>query len=179
MKRSRTAALILMSTTPLLLTACNDDSQREGVYTSVETCTAQTHDAAACQAAYAKAKQDAANNSPQFANKQACEADWGQDKCEQRTDNAGHSFFGPFMTGFFISQMMRNGSAASGFTSAPAFRDANGAWQRPDPGRASGFTGAGASAVRSPAMTTITSAPDSAMTVSRGGFGSRSSSRGG
>ena len=55
MKRSRPAALLLMSATPLLLTACDDDSTREGVYTSVETCTAQTHDAATCQQAFDKA----------------------------------------------------------------------------------------------------------------------------
>src|ERR1700743_2680167 len=121
MKRSRTAALLLMSATPLLLTACGDDeSTRDGVYTSVESCTAQTHDAATCREAFDKAKRDAAQNSPQFASRDTCEVDYGTGKCEQRADSSGHSFFGPLMPGVFISQMLRGGSPLAGFCRAPA-----------------------------------------------------------
>jgi uncharacterized protein YgiB involved in biofilm formation len=177
MKRSRTAALLLMSATPLLLTACDDDSTREGVYTSVESCTAQTHDAATCQQAFDKAKKDAAQNSPQFASRDTCEVDYGTGKCEQRTDSGGHSFFGPLMTGFFISQMLRGGSPMTGFSSSPAFRTSGGQWQRPDDSvYRSGGGGAYAGAR---AMTPISSAPDTAVTSSRGGFGSRGGARGG
>ncbi len=44
MKRSRTAALLLMGTAPILLTACNSDREasRQGLYTSVEACVAAT-----------------------------------------------------------------------------------------------------------------------------------------
>lgn len=178
MKRSRTAALLLMSATPLLLTACgDDDSTREGVYTSVESCTAQTHDAATCQQAFDKAKKDAAENSPQFASRDTCEVDYGTGKCEQRTDSNGHSFFGPLMTGFFISQMLRGGSPMAGFSSSPAFRTSTGQWQRPDN---SVYRSGGAGAVGGArGMTPITSAPDTAVTSSRGGFGSRGGARGG
>lgn len=184
MKRSRTAALLLMSATPLLLTACGDDeSTREGVYTSVESCTAQTHDAATCQQAFDKAKKDAAENSPQFATRDTCEVDYGTGKCEQRTDSSGHSFFGPLMTGFFISQMLRGGSPMAGFSSSPAFRTSGGQWQRPDDRNnsvyRSGGSGGGVYAGGSRGMTTITSAPDTAVTSSRGGFGSRGGARGG
>ena len=179
MKRSRTAALLLMSATPLLLTACGDDeSTRDGVYTSVESCTAQTHDAATCREALDKAKRDAAQNSPQFASRDPCEVDYGTGKCEQRTDSSGHSFFGPLMTGFFISQMLRGGSPMAGFSSAPAFRTANGQWQRPDNSN-SVYRSGGVYAGSSRGMTTITSAPDTAVTSSRGGFGSRGGARGG
>jgi uncharacterized protein YgiB involved in biofilm formation len=180
MKRSRTAALLLMSATPLLLTACGDDeSTRDGVYTSVESCTAQTHDAATCREAFDKAKRDAAQNSPQFASRDTCEVDYGTGKCEQRTDSSGHSFFGPLMTGFFISQMLRGGSPMAGFSSAPAFRTANGQWQRPDNNNSVYRSGGGVYAGGSRGMTTITSAPDTAVTSSRGGFGSRGGARGG
>ena len=179
MKRSRTAALLLMSAAPLLLTACgDDDTTREGVYTSVETCTAQTHDAAACQQAFDKAKKDAAQNSPQFASQNACEVDYGTGKCEQRTDSSGHSFFGPLMTGFFISQMLRGGSPMAGFNSSPAFRTSGGQWQRPDNSNPV-YTGAGGGGAGGARMTPISSAPDTAVTSSRGGFGSRGGARGG
>ena len=66
-----------------------------------------------------------------IANREECEASYGKEKCAERSDGNNHSFFGPLMTGFFLSQMMRNGVAANGFNSAPAFRDNNGGWQRP------------------------------------------------
>src|SRR5262249_13798638 len=149
----------------------------------VEACTAQTHDAAACQQAFDKARNDAVANSPQFASQQACEADYGSSKCEQRTDSNGHSFFMPLMTGFFISQMLRNGSPVSGFNSSPAFRNAGGQWQRPDNSnnvyRSSGASGGGIYG-GSPSMRPVSAAADSPMTtVSRGGFGSRAGGRGG
>ncbi|HEY9132112.1 MAG TPA: DUF1190 domain-containing protein [Dyella sp.] len=181
MKRSRTAALLLMGATPLLLTACGDDeTTREGVYTSVETCTAQLHDASACQQAYDKARNEAATGSPQFASRETCEADYGASRCEERADNGGHSFFVPLMTGFFISQMLRNGSPVSGFASGPAFRNAGGQWQRPDD-KSSVYRGSGGTGFAgSRSMRPVSVVADAPMTtVSRGGFGSRAGGRGG
>jgi len=49
MKRSRTAALLLMGTAPLLLTSCSEEATtREGLYTSIDACVAQTDDRPAC-----------------------------------------------------------------------------------------------------------------------------------
>jgi uncharacterized protein YgiB involved in biofilm formation len=175
MKRSKTAALLLMSTAPLLLTACDSESPaREGLYTSVEACVAQTNDSNTCQQAFAKAKTDAATNAPRFANREACEASYGKEQCAERSDGANHSFFGPLMTGFFLSQMMRNGSPMSGFNSAPAFRDSNGGWQRPATSGAGGVYRGGATT----AMVPINATPNRAVTVSRSGFGRFGSSRG-
>ncbi|MEO8999360.1 MAG: DUF1190 domain-containing protein [Rhodanobacter sp.] len=182
MKRSRTAALLLLSTAPLLLTACdrNESSAREGVYTSVAACVAQTNDSQTCQQAFDKAHKDATETGPRFANREACDANYGAQQCEQRTDSDGHSFFGPLMTGFFLSQMMRGGSPMSGFTGGPAFRDANGQWKRPDTGGPSGggYGGVYRSGSAAPAMVPVSGAADHATTVSRGGFGSSSGSRG-
>jgi len=180
MKRSRTAALLLMSTAPLLLTACDRNESREGLYTSVEACVAQTNDSDTCRQAFAKAEQDAVASAPRFANREECEANYGKDKCAERNDGANHSFFGPLMTGFFLSQMMRNGVAANGFSSAPAFRDRWNDWRRPADDRRSG-SGAYGGVYRSgtgTAMVPITAAPDRAVTTSRGGFGRSSGSRG-
>lgn len=173
MKRSKTAALLLMSTAPLLLTACDRNESREGLYTSVEACVAQTNDSDTCKQAFAKAQQDAAATAPRFANREACEASYGKEQCAERSDGANHSFFGPLMTGFFLSQMMRNGMAANGFNSAPAFRDSNGGWQRPAAGAAGVYRGGAGTA-----MVPVNAMPNRAVTVSRSGFGSSGSSRG-
>ncbi|KZC35341.1 hypothetical protein RHOFW510R12_31230, partial [Rhodanobacter sp. FW510-R12] len=163
MKRSRTAALLLMSTAPLLLTACDrsESASREGLYTSVEACVAQTNDSATCRQAFAKAQQDATASAPRFANREACEASYGKEQCAERSDGANHSFFGPLMTGFFLSQMMsRNGVAANGFNSAPAFRDSNGGWQRPAAGAGGVYRGGTGTA-----MVPVNATPNRAVTV--------------
>lgn len=184
MKRSRTAALLLMSSLPLCLTACGDDeATREGLYTSVDACVAQTQDRPTCEQAFAKAKTDAEQNGPRFNSRQECAANYDWDRCEERRDSGGHSFFGPLMAGFFVSQMLRNGSPTPGFTGGPAFRSANGQWQQPDPndrrstGGAAGTGGYYSSGSR--AMVPVSATPDHATTVSRGGFGSSSSGRSG
>ena len=175
MKRSRTAALLLMGTAPLLLTACDRNEAREGLYTSVEACVAQTNDSSTCQQAFAKAQKDAATTAPRFANREACEASYGKEQCAERNDGASHSFFGPLMTGFFLSQMLRNGSPMNGFNSAPAFRDHSGCWQRPAAGGVSGGVYRGGAAT---AMVPINATPNRAVTSSRSGFGRFGSSRG-
>jgi len=175
MKRSRTAALLLMGTAPLLLTACDSENvAREGLYTSVEACVAQTNDSHTCKQAFAKAEQEAVATAPRFADRESCEASYGKENCTERRDNQHHSFFGPLMTGFFLSQMMRNGVAANGFTSGPAFRDGNGNWQRPAAGAAGGVYRGGART----AMVPVNATPNRAVTTSRSGFGNSGSSRG-
>jgi uncharacterized protein YgiB involved in biofilm formation len=177
MKRSKTAALLLMSAAPLLLTACDSESPaREGLYTSVEACVAQTNDSNTCQLAFAKAEKEAVATAPRFASREACEADYGKEKCAERSDGASHSFFGPLMTGFFLSQMLsRNGAPMNSCNSGPAVRDSNGGWQRPAAAGASGGVYRGGSRT---AMVPISATPNRAVTTSRSGFGSASHSRG-
>lgn len=177
MKRSKTAALLLMSAAPLLLTACDSESPaREGLYTSVEACVAQTNDSNTCQLAYAKAEQETATTAPRFANREECEASYGTEKCAERSDGASHSFFGPMMTGFFLSQMLsRNGAPMNGFKSGPAFRDSTGGWQRPATGGAAGGVYRGSART---AMVPISATPNRAVTSSRSGFGTSGHSRG-
>ncbi|MEV8521479.1 DUF1190 domain-containing protein [Dyella marensis] len=190
MKRSRTAALLLMGSLPLCLTACGDDeATREGLYTSVDACVAQTQDRPTCEQAFANAASEAAEKGPHFDTRAQCAASYDWDRCEERRDSGGHSFFGPLMTGFFLSQMLRNGSPMTGFTAGPAFRDTRGQWGRPDPAagpgpaygsssrwRNSGTAGTGgyygSSARGSSGLVPVSSTPDRAVTVSRGGFGS-------
>jgi uncharacterized protein YgiB involved in biofilm formation len=177
MKRSKTAVLLLMSTAPLLLSACDrsEGASRDGLYTSVEACVAQTNDRSTCQQAFDKAQKDAAATAPRFANREACEASYGKEQCAERNDGASHSFFGPLMTGFFLSQMLRNGSPMNGFSSAPAFRDSNGGWQRPVAGGAAGGVYRGNTGA---AMEPVNLTANRAVTSSRSGFGTSGSNRG-
>ena len=175
MKRSRTAALLLMSTAPLLLTACSEETTSEGLYTSVEECTAQTNDSYSCGEAFADAKEQAEVASPRYESREQCIAAHGADQCEQRTNASGQSFFMPFMTGFLVAQMFRGGQSA-GLAASPAFRDSAGKWQRPS-APAGGVYRPGSAG--STAMTPIAAKPNVAPTVSRGGFGSSNNQRSG
>lgn len=79
MKRSRHLRLVLLGSAPLLLAGCShDDSSREGVYTSVDSCTAATHDASTCRQAYADARNQARTEAPRFDSLADCELDYGK-----------------------------------------------------------------------------------------------------
>lgn len=171
MKRSRTTALLLMSTAPLLFTACERQSegmQQEGLYTSVENCAAQTGDGATCQQAFDQASRASAEQAPKFASKEECAREYAAEQCVTQQTAGGQSFVGPMMMGFFMAQMLngnRGAQAAAPAAASPAFRNNSAGWLRPAPGTAGG-------------MTAITSEPNRATTVRRGGFGGAGSQRG-
>lgn len=180
MKRSRTTALLLMGAAPLLFTACEPGppvgqpaaTVQEGLYTSVERCADATGDAATCQSAAEQAKQQAADAAPQYASRAECERDYPAEQCAEQRTSTGHSFIGPLMTGFFLSQMMGNrAGAAPAAQASPAFRDNSNGWLRP--GNAPGATGAAGRA----GLTPVTATPDRATTVNRGGFGASGRNR--
>lgn len=171
MKRSRTAALILMGAAPLLMTACNEETAREGLYTSVDECAAKIGDLSACQEALKEAKGEAEQNATRYASFDECVAKHGENACTARRDSSGHSYFMPMLTGFVIAQMFR-GNNAAGLKGSPAFRDREGNWQRPAPGTAGVYS----NGVARP-MVPITAQPNRAPTVTRGGFGSSGSQR--
>ena len=174
MKRSRTAALLVMSAAPLLLVACSqEETSSEGLYTSVDECIAATNDSYNCQQAHTEASKQAETTSPRYASQEECIAAHGAEQCEQRRDASGTSFFMPFMTGYLMAQMFRGGQPV-GLASSPAFRDRGGNWQRPAaPGGVyrPGMAG-------STAMAPVNAKPNMAPTVTRGGFGSSSAQRG-
>lgn len=185
MKRSRHTALVLMGAAPLLLAACSKEPEvqtAEGLFTSVEACIDKTQNPYMCKQAFTQAQQQAAEAAPQFASVPECESQFGQGQCGTQQTTGGHSFIGPLMTGFFLSQML-NGRGA-GLASAPAggpppvgttkgepaFRTAHNDWLKPGP--SAGATGAAA-------LTRVDAQPDRAMTVRRGGFGATAARRSG
>lgn len=172
MKRSKTTALLLMSAAPLLFTACQLEPQgqlQEGVYTSVDNCASSTGDASSCQQAFDTAQQEAADTAPQYANREACEQDYEAEQCVEQQTRGGNSFIGPMMAGFFMSQMMRGGSATP-VAATPAFRDKANGWARPSGQATAGAGRAG--------LAPINSQPNRAVTASRGGFGDKGRKRG-
>ncbi|WDS35378.1 DUF1190 domain-containing protein [Pseudoxanthomonas sp.] len=173
MKRSRTTSLLLMGAAPLLFSACQREPEvREGLYTSVDTCARETGDRASCQEAFASAQQQSAEQAPRYASQDQCKADWGEDRCTEQRDSQGHSFVGPLMAGFFMSQMLNN---RAGLAGAPAYQGRNNGWVRPTPGARPDTSNAFRTG--NTAMTPINATPNKAMTVSRGGFGARSAGR--
>ncbi len=175
MKRSKTTALLLMGTAPLLLSACSEEeSVREGLYTSVEACVAQTNDRYNCEQAFTSAQQQAEAEGPRYASREECIAAHGADACNEVRHASGTSFFMPFMTGFLMAQMMRGGQPA-GLASSPAYRTPTGAWQRP--ASAGGVYRGGIGGAT--AMAPIAARPNVAPTVTRGGFGASASQRNG
>lgn len=178
MKRSSKTALLLMGSAPLLLVACSRQPEvqtSEGLFTSVEACTAETMQPSMCRQAFEAAQAQADVVAPRYASLADCEAEFGEGQCATR-QQAGGSFVGPLMAGFVLSQMMNArggamapapgaGSAAAAATAGnaratPAFLSNQSGWLRPQ---------AGPGGATSLARTSLQ--PDRAPTVSRGGFG--------
>ncbi|TAA25573.1 MULTISPECIES: DUF1190 domain-containing protein [Pseudoxanthomonas] len=173
MKRSTTTRLLLMGAAPLLFTACqNEPDVRQGLYTTVEACTRETGDAASCKQAFDSAQKQSADQAPRYATREQCKVDWGEDRCAEQRDSQGHSFIGPLMAGFFMSQMLNN---RAGFNAAPAYQNRDNGWLRPTPGARPDTSGAFRTGTTG--MTPVNATPNRAVTVSRGGFGARSSGR--
>ncbi len=167
MKRSRKVALVLMSVSPLLLTACaSEEKLEQGLYTSVEACTTQTGDRESCEKSFAAASSEHEASAPKYANREACEAEHGAGQCE--SSRSSSSMFMPIMAGYLMGRMM-SGNKVAGLQSSPVFRDAKGGWQRPASPGSSGVYRPGSLGGRPSAP--VQMAPNQAPTVSRGGFG--------
>jgi len=130
-KRSKTTALLLMSTAPLWLTACGEKKAEEGLYTSVEACIEAMGEPSTCRVAFKQASEQATEAAPQYANVEECAKDYPRDQCMPQQTQAGHSFIGPMMAGFFLSRMLGGNNA--GLNSQPAFKDNTNNWAKPAP----------------------------------------------
>ena len=182
MKRSRTTALLLMSAAPLLFTACSKDEAvqvQEGLYTSVEACTEATGNPSSCRTAFAEAQKQSADAAPKYASRAECEAEYNAEQCVEQKTSTGHSFIGPMMMGFFMSQMLSNRGAglAQAPASSPAYQDKAKGWARPAPGGSGGLNTASGIGAGKAGLAPVNATPNRAITASRGGFGSTSSGR--
>ncbi|MFB9066975.1 DUF1190 domain-containing protein [Pseudofulvimonas gallinarii] len=173
MKRSSHIALVLMGTSPLLLTACSRESADEGLYTSAQACIEQTNDSYSCNQAFEQAQREYAQAAPQYATREECVAAHGADQCQVVRQQQGSSIFMPMMAGYIMGRML-SGNRVSGLAGTPAFRDRAGGFQRPVAG-ANGVYRAGS--LGRPAMAPVQMAANQKPTASRGGFGGQGSQR--
>lgn len=171
MKRSSQIALVLMSASPLLLTACSREQSEEGLYTSVDACIQQTGDRSSCYQALAQAEREAMETAPRYATQEECVAAHGDGQCRTVTQQQGSSIFMPMMAGYIMGRML-SGNRVSGLAGSPAFKDHRGGFQRPVAG-ANGVYRSGAR----PAMAPVRMAANQKPTASRGGFGNESRDR--
>lgn len=163
-----------MGSAPLLLAACAKQPEvqtSEGLFTSVEACAAETMNPSMCRQAFDEARGQADAVAPRYASTAECEAEFGEGRCETR-QQGGHSFVGPMMAGFVLSQMMNArggavgpapGAAAAAPAAAratPAFLSNQSGWLRPQAGPGGATT-----------LARTSLQPDRAPTVRRGGFG--------
>ncbi|SMC88626.1 Uncharacterized conserved protein YgiB, involved in bioifilm formation, UPF0441/DUF1190 family [Fulvimarina manganoxydans] len=177
-------ALGTIAATSAILTGCGDDQPTEVVFDNPTECAASGVDLQICQAEYQRALQAHLQSAPHFNSQAACEQEYGDGRClssqsvaaADGSTNAGSdtgSFFIPFMTGYLVS------SAIGNLASYGAYRNyvggPNYSYSRPIYRTRSGdmVTSGISNGQRVSRPVNVNT-----RTVSRSGFGGRSSSRG-
>jgi uncharacterized protein YgiB involved in biofilm formation len=178
MKRSRWLKLAALGSAPLVLSGC--DSDREAyVFPTADACiAANVVPEAVCREDFARAEANHFQTAPRFLSKADCEADFGSGQCTTRSEGGG-SFFVPFMSGYMIASLLRDRpdwiSAGSHYRSPrPLYRTRGDSNFRTSDNIVIG-SNTGAAKVSQAASAPATRA----VTMSRSGFGSTASARGG
>ena len=130
LKRSRVLHVSsLMATASFSLAACGSPQRVPApepeptlAYQSLDECKAANDiPDNECDAALAKAQQEAAKTAPRYATREECEGQWGPSQCQPNTN--GGSFFSPLLTGFIVGQLLNGGGYRGG---GPLYRDREG-----------------------------------------------------
>lgn len=178
MKRSKSIHLVAMGLAPFTLISCSQDPIDALVYKDVAECSRDNRlSASQCRDEYQRAHYAHKNAAPKYDRKNGCEQDYGDNRCEPLRTGGGNYFI-PVMAGFMAPPSPQRRSGYSGRTvyTQPLYyqRDHWGQYRTSDHYRIPGRSGQ----VRAPAKTTR--APRiKTRSVSRGGFGSKASARGG
>ena len=167
MKRTRTLSLVMMSTSALFLTACDEPQTEVTVYETLEQCVADGLDAEFCQKTYNLAQQEHLRAAPRYRSAQECATDFGPEQCQEHRTSSGSSIFMPLMMGYMMSRMMGGGG---GFMGQPLYRsrDDRSTYRTADNrpvARSNGPVQVARSIADAP--------PSRSNTVKRGGFGSQ------
>lgn len=169
MKRSRSIALVMMGAGTITLTACEEQKVDVSLFEDVEQCVDQPGASrTACEEAFGIAEAQHAVVAPKYTDREACEADFGPEQCEQAPQEAqgGGSFFMPLMMGYMMGSMM----GGRGGAAQPLYRSAD----DPNTFRTADNRSVGSTTGRT-TVSRAAAAPPTAKsyTVSRGGFGAR------
>lgn len=174
MKRSPSVRLLLMGAAPVLLTAC--EAQEEAVlYKDVAECVAGarlTEDQ--CKAAFDHAKSEHERVAPRYTSQATCETDFGAGKCTSVNQGAGIQFI-PLMAAYALGYYA---GRPNYYQSQPLY------YSYSSYGSSGGFVNSGGQQISRTTGTATVSrsameAPTRAVTMSRSGFGSSSSAKGG
>lgn len=110
MKKSRSVRLVLLGSAGLTLAACDQGPLASSqFFPDAEACAA-VYDESTCQTALADSRAAFAEEAPPFADKAACEAEFGEGNCETREEagveagSGGGSFFVPMLMGYMIGR---------------------------------------------------------------------------
>ena len=135
LKRSRVLHVSsLMATASFSLAACGSpqrvpppEPEPTLAYQSLDECRAANDiPDDQCDAALAKAQEEAAKTAPRYATREECEGQWGPSQCQPNNQGGNGSFFTPLLTGFIIGQMLNGGGYRGG---GALYRDRDGNYQ--------------------------------------------------
>ena len=168
MKRSKSIGLVTMGAGVIALTACDEPKVDALVFDTLQQCLAdQDLTREQCETNYQEALKRHVATAPKYASREACETDFGAEKCEQapQQTQSGGSVFMPLMMGYMMGSMLGN---RSGVASQPLYRSADDSktYRTADNQKVGTTTG------KTQVARSVTKAPSAkTSTVTRGGFG--------
>ena len=177
-------ALGTIAASGVILSGCGDDTPKEVAYSTPQECSQSGIDLQICEAEYQEALQKHLAQAPHYTDLKSCEAVVGEGKCFQATDptanqnsagqtsGSGSGFFVPFMTGYLVSSALSN---LSGYGAYRDYRSSSSYSSTPIYRNRAGDT---LTSTISGGQRTSRPVNVNTRTVSRYGFGGRSSSRG-
>lgn len=182
MKRSKAVALSLMGTSAVLLQACDDPQIEAKVYRDIQNCiTTGELSQEQCIDIHKDALAAHLKTAPKYRSREDCYADFGYEKCQQpqqRQQASGGSgnVWMPLLMGFMAAKAL-DGVSGGGRRGAPLYRSSD----DPNTLRTSRNYPVGKSYGTQTKLPTWATQPTRTRTrtLSRGGFGARSSGWGG
>ena len=161
--------ILMMSTSLIALTACNEPKVDASIYESLEQCKRDpitTSDQ--CEVSFKEAQNQHAAVAPKYSSKADCQADFGAGKCQTapyKMSNGG-SVFMPLMMGYMMGSMM---GGRGSMMSQPLYRSA----KSPNSFRTAENRNVGSKIGSTKVASSATNRPTfKRSTRSRGGFGS-------
>ena len=177
--RAPTLALGSITAASVVLSGCGDEPTGDYTFNSIDECVTTGFEQSVCEAEFQAALTQHAQTAPRFDDLAACEAQFGEGRCnvvqQAAGDGSTQSFFVPFLTGYLVSNALRNVTSYGAYrvyrrenpvyNSGPVYRTRSGGNVSP---RRDATTG----------KTELRPLNQNTRTVARRGFGGRSTGRG-
>ncbi len=181
MKRSRTAALVILGATAFSLSGCREETVDAQAFPDLQSCldaigADSLFSAEDCRTGFTEAQALNAETAPRYDSLAVCEEQYGAGNCgteAEATPGGSGSIFMPLLAGYLIGNMLGGGR---GIGAQPLYRTADGRFTNPG-GTASYANNTGKAKLGSQAFAkapaTVGKPPMTrASALSKGGFGS-------